>query len=127
MNKLFSIVLIMMLSLPITVWAVDDVLTEDAQALPVVNTIDDDVELIEEEQVDYKNPIDKKKIAKKFLMAMGAVAGSSFLIYFGLTAYNRVRENLLGSHSADGVETSLETPENLEDAVKTFLDKTNWS
>ena len=115
-----------MLSLPVTVWAADDVITEDIQALPVVNTIDDDVEL-EEELVDYKVPIDKKKIVKKFLMAMGAVVGSSFLIFFGLTAYNRVRENLLGSHPEDGIETSLETPENLEDAVKSFLDKTNWS
>ena len=126
MNKLFSIVLIMMLSLPVSVWAADDVV-EEPMASPVVNKIDEDIELVKDNQVDYKVPIEKKKIIKKFLVAMGAVVGSSLLIYFGLTAYNRVRENLLGQNSMQIGESSLETPENIEDAVKTFLDKTNWS
>lgn len=127
MNKLFSIVLIIMLSLPVIVRAADDLSVLDIQTLPIVNTIDDDIELEQEEPVDYKVPIEKKKIVKKFLLAMGAVAGSSFLIFFGLTAYNRVRENLLKPHTADGSEISLETPENLEEAVKVFLNKTNWN
>ena len=39
MNKLFSIVLIMMLSLPVSVWAADDVV-EEPMASPIVNKID---------------------------------------------------------------------------------------
>ena len=126
MNKLFSIVLIIMLSLPVAVQANGNNTTNEIQDLPVVNTIDDDVEHIEDNNVDYKVPIDKKKIINKFLVAMGAVAGSSLLIFFGLTAYNRVRDNLLGDLHAHNGESSLETPENYEDAVKTFLDKTHW-
>ena len=126
-NKFLLIFLSIALMLPITVWAASDVLSEESQALPVVNTIDDEVELIEENQVDYKVPIAKKKIFKKFLMAMGAVATSSFLIFFGLTAYNRFREKISGSYSVETGETSLKSPENLDEAVKIFLDKTNWS
>lgn len=126
MNKLFSIVLIMMLSLPVSVWAADDV-AEEPMTSPVVNRIDEDIEFEKDNQVDYKVPIEKKKIIKKFLVAMGAVVGSSLLIYFGLTAYNRLRENLLGQSNIQSGENSLDTPDNIEDAVRTFLDKTNWS
>ena len=104
-------------------FATDSIVDVDTQ--PVVNTIDDDV-AAEENKVDYKEPMAVKKIAKKFLVAMGAVAGSSLLIFFGLTAYNRVRENGLCALSNQNGETSLVTPEKYEDAVRTFMDKTNW-
>ena len=126
-NKLLLIFLSIVLMLPITLWAANDVLPDEVQTLPIVNTIDDEIEQSDDNQVDYKAPIAKKKIFKKFLVAMGAVAVSSFLIFFGLSLYNRCREKFIGSYTADGGEVSLETPQNLDDAVKKFLEKTNWS
>ncbi len=130
MNKLFSIVLIMMLSLPVSVWAVDDIAENNNAQAEVVNTLDDDIENIDvnnDSEFDYKEPVGTKKIVKKFLAAMGGVAASSILICFGLTLYNRVRENFVRQGSIQANDTSLETPDNIEDAVRTFLDKTNWS
>ncbi len=126
MNKLFSIVLIMMLSMPVALSAVDDVAKNETESALAVNMLDEDVVDDAENQVNYKTPLDKKKILKKFIVAMGAVAGSSFLIFFGLTAYNRVRERLLGYHAVENCEVSLESPQNYEEAVRVFLDKTNW-
>ena len=126
MNKLFSIVLIMMLSMPVVLSAVDDVAQNETESAPTVNMLDEDVVDDAGNQVNYKTPLDKKKILKKFIVAMGAVAGSSFLIFFGLTAYNRVRERVLGHHIAENGEVSLESPQNYEEAVRVFLDKTNW-
>lgn len=77
----------------------------------------------------YKQPVSKKKIAKKFLLAMGGVGISSIFLFVILTLYNKARNALLeGSKELppEG-ETSLVTPDNLTDAVKTFLDKTNWN
>ena len=126
MNKLFSIVLIMMLSMPVVLSAVDDVAQNETESAPAVNMLDDDIVQDAENRVNYKTPLDKKKILKKFIVAMGAVAGSSFLIFFGLTAYNRVRERVLGHHAVENGEVSLESPQNYEEAVRVFLDKTNW-
>ena len=74
----------------------------------------------------YKQPISKKKIAKKFLAAMGGVGVSSFLIFFLLTIYNRVRESYVTVQKSPNGETSLETPDDIDSAVRTFLDKTKW-
>lgn len=127
MNKLFSIALIITLSLPVAIQAADDVsLNEEAQN-EIVNTIDDEIDTIEEAGFEHKEPIGKKKIIKKFLVAMGGVAASSFILYFGLTTYNRIRENLFKQKGIQVGESSLESPENYEEAVKTFLEKTNWS
>lgn len=125
-NKLFAIVLSVMLSLPISVWAVDD-LTVNLTSLPTANTLDDDaVGKGLESDNQYKQPISKRKIAKKFLAAMGGVAVSSFAIFFLLTVYNRIRENYVDQvHTPEG-ETSLETPDDINGAIKTFLEKTNW-
>ena len=122
MNKFFAIVLTLVLSLPITVWAVDEpvVVTEP---LPIENQIDEDVEV---KEIEHKQPISKRKIAKKFLAAMGGVAASSFAIFFILSIYNRIREGVLEQVKTLEGETSLETPDDIDDAVKTFLDKTKW-
>ena len=79
------------------------------------------------EEFAYKQPVSKRKIAKKFLMAMGGVAISSILLFILLSAYNKLRESLQNSSSQNSVnDVSLETPENLEQAIKSFLNKTNW-
>ena len=86
------------------------------EELPVLDTI------------PHKQPVSKKKIAKKFLAAMAGVGISSIMLYLILTLYNKIRENLLQAKKEippEG-ETSLVTPDNLVDAVKTFLEKTKW-
>ena len=126
MNRIFVIILSALLSLPISVWAVDESAPIE-EPTPIVNTLDEEV--IEQEKVEesqYKQPISKRKIAKKFLAAMGGVAASSFAIFFLLTVYNRVREGFQAQNKTSDKEVSLETPQDLNEAVKTFLDKTKW-
>ena len=123
--KIFAIILIAFLALPITVWAENNAQIEESNT--VVNTLDEDIE--EQKEVNknqYKQPVSKRKIAKKFLAAMGGVAVSSFAIFFLLTVYNRIREGLHTQIKTSDTETSLETPDDLNSAVKIFLDKTKW-
>lgn len=129
MNKLFTAILLVLLSLPISAWAVDnnDALAQPTAAqeieAPAINTLDED---LENAKTEYKQPISKRKIAKKFLAAMGGVGISSFLIFFLLTLYNRVREQVLNPVKTPDGETSLRTPDNLGNAVKSFLENTKW-
>jgi len=78
--------------------------------------------------IEYKQPMSRKKLAKMFILAMAGVAVSSILLYVILTIYNKIRDSFInGSDSpAPQNETSLTTPDNLTEAVKTFLDKTKW-
>lgn len=77
--------------------------------------------------IPYKQPVSKRKMAKKFLIGMGSVAISSILLFLILTVYNKIRESILApKQDQQSGETSLVTPENLTDAVKTFLDKTKY-
>ena len=126
MNKLFAFLVSALLSLPVCVWAVDEnaILQEQTQ---VVNTLDEDIEHVSKDELDqFKQPISNRKIVKKFLAAMGGVAISSFAIFFLLTAYNRIREGFEGPVRTPEGETSLETPDDLNGAVRTFLEKTKW-
>ena len=81
-------------------------------------------------QTPYKQPVSKKKIVIKFLLAMLGVAISSLVIYFGLTVYNRLRDGFVTPEkSEDSIpesDKSLVTPQNMSDAVKTFVEKTHW-
>ena len=127
-NKIFAIIILTMLSLPISVWAVDDVAEQpQAQEENVINQrTDDEVEEPNIPETPYKQPVSKKKIVFKFLAAMCGVGVSSLVIYFGLSLYNRIRDGYInGVNTSDG-EASLRTPDNMEEAVKTFLDKTKW-
>lgn len=127
MNKIFTIILSIVLSLPIQTWAVDAVdLTEPTEnQTTVINTLDEDIVPADNSQT-FKQPISKRKIAKKFLLAMGSVAISSLFLYIILTVYNRIRETNLKKIKTSQGEVSLETPDDLKSAVKTFLDKTKW-
>lgn len=79
--------------------------------------------------IPYKQPESRKKMAKKFLLAMSGVAISSILLFVILTIYNKMRE-VLGFGKKEDLPkdnmTSLTTPDNLEGAVKTFIEKTKW-
>lgn len=99
-SRILAIITILMLSLPVQVQAVDGMSV-------------------------YKQPVSKRKIAKKFLLAMGGVGASSVIIFLMLSLYNRVREGFSGSKIDDN-EPSLETPTDLQEAVRSFLNKTNW-
>ena len=104
-NRILAILVLTMLSLPVQVQAVDDI------SVP---------------QTTYKQPVSKRKIAKKFLLAMGGVATSSLIIFLILTVYNKVREGFSsGAKTLDG-EVSLETPNDLQGAVRAFLSMTDW-
>ena len=62
-----------------------------------------------------------KQAAVKFLLAMGGVALSSFIIFVGLTIYNKFfaeRKSITFDR-----EDSLSTPENVDDAVRFFIKK----
>ena len=85
-------------------------------------------EQAKQEKINYKQPVSKRKIAKKFLLAMLGVAVSSILLYLILSLYNKIRDGFTNprTETPPNGETSLVTPDNLIDAVKTFLDKTKW-
>ena len=124
-NKIFSIILSIALSLPVAVWAADDVIVDELDTKPAVSQLDEDI--VEDElPSDYKQPISKRKIANKFLKAMAGVAASSFIIFFMLTVYNSFRDRFFEQVKTPEGEVTLETPDNLTDAVKIFLDKTQW-
>ena len=78
--------------------------------------------------IPYKQPVSKRKVAKKFLAAMAGVGVSSILLYVTLSLYNKVRSSIIeaAKEIPSNGETSLVTPESLTDAVKTFLEKTKW-
>lgn len=132
-NRIFAIILTVLLTLPISVSAVDTVANEPA---PISETMQTQEESILEKEVaeisdkeiedSYKQPISKRKIAKKFLMAMAGVGVSSFLIFFGLSVYDRAREVFLNEVKTPEGETSLKTPEDLTEAIKLFVEKTMW-
>lgn len=62
-----------------------------------------------------------KQTAMKFLFVMGGVALSSFVIFAGLTVYNKlfVEKSFKNSDKED----SLSTPDNIDDAVTFFIKK----
>lgn len=79
----------------------------------------------------YKVPISKKKILGKFISAMFAVGLSSALIYIFLRVYNKMRNDFGTKQPAiplkkQDLETDLDKPENLTDAVRIFIEKTKW-
>lgn len=126
-NKILTIFIALMLVSP--------VIAEEATGealMPIAETMQENVQTVKEESpqldtIPYKQPVSKKKMAKKFLMAMGGVAVSSILLFVFLTIYNKIRASILAQkNDQQSGETSLVTPETLTDAVKTFLDKTKY-
>ena len=133
-NKFFTILLALMFISPVL--AEFEEISPESTLTPIVhedieqrtvNQINE--ELPKLDVIPHKQPVSKKKIAKKFLLAMSGVGISSFLIFFILTIYNKIRDSIIKSTkemTSDG-KTSLVTPVNLTDAIKTFLDKTKWN
>lgn len=145
-NKIITIITVISLCMPVL--AVDEnmispnlqeqnpgietVATEEVSAGETENIITEEAsqsEVVSEENnaTPYKQPTSKKKIMKKFLLAMLGVAGSSILLFAILSIYNRV---VYGKESTRSElkrgESQLETPETINEAVKSFVDKTTW-
>ena len=80
-NKILTIVIALMLVSP--------VIAEEATGealMPIAETTQENVQAAQEElpQLDtlpYKQPVSKRKMAKKFLIGMGSVAVSSILLF----------------------------------------------
>ena len=122
-NRIFTILIVLTLMTPVFA---EEPVTSDVTPVKKENILETNLDK-ELEEFAYKQPVSKRKIAKKFLMAMGGVAISSILLFILLSAYNKLRESLQNSSSQNSVnDVSLETPENLEQAIKSFLNKTNW-
>ena len=125
-NKILTIVLAMMLISPVFA----EVNAGDGLAPITESTVQEESvqqDLPKLDTIPYKQPVSKKKVAKKFLMAMGGVALSSILLFLLLTLYNRIRKGVIATKQELPMgETSLATPENLIDAIKIFLEKTKY-
>lgn len=134
-NKIFTIILMVLLVSPVVAEPENiqnvEGLTNISQEMPAEQS--ENVKVEEAlpqmpESITYKQPVSRKQMAKKFLLAMAGVGISSILLFVVLTLYNKVREimGISGGDVSSEDENSLETPDNLEDAVRTFLDKTKW-
>lgn len=143
MNKLFAIIIMCSLSLPVL--AIEgqeaDLGTSSnntyEEVQNAVEELNQNVETKTEETIlpaskqeintQYKKPVSKKKLAKKFIIAMLCVVGASVFLYLSLSVYNRIRNIMLGQNSTQQEgETPLDTPVDLTEAIKTFIDKTKW-
>lgn len=140
MNKLFAILIICSLSLPVL--AIEE---QEADWVPLSRdnqeTVAPEYEQTAETPVvreelqpvpvalpsRYKQPVSKKKLAKKFIIAMLCVAGASVFLYGTLSIYNKIREGFLPQVPIppEG-EKPLDAPDDLTEAVKTFIEKTKW-
>lgn len=75
-------------------------------------------------QFQTKQPIGKRQIAMKFILAMVGVATSSIVIYVLLSLYNKFIYGNGKSSVVNEVDNEFKTPTNLRDAVNIFLKKT---
>ena len=143
MNKLFSILIICSLSLPVLAIegqegeitpaqesALETLSPEESKELTTEPPFESDL-LPEPSQAmtgNFKKPISKKKLAKKFIIAMLCVAGTSIFLYGALSIYNKLRDGLFNETAIlpEG-QQPLETPNDITDAVKTFVEKTRWN
>ena len=74
----------------------------------------------------YKNPTSKKVIIKNFLFAMLGVLVSSFLIFAILSIYNKIRDGFFEQIMPADNDSTLNTPEDMNEAVKGFVERTKW-
>lgn len=69
-----------------------------------------------------KQPVSKKQIAYKFIMAMFGVVASSIVIYVGLTAYNKFFLNCKVSVKKNQIKLNSD----IKRSIISFLNKTDW-
>lgn len=130
MNKLFAILIMFSLSLPVLAIEEQEAGIEPQDNNAIEETIPNDVLLPSKNQdvnTTYKQPMSKKKLAKKFIIAMLCVAGTSVFLYGTLSVYNKLKDGLLSQPAPPEGDKPLDTPVDLTEAVKTFIDKTRWN
>ena len=128
-NKVIIILLALVLVSPVFA---EEPSLENTENIPVTETVSPEVSTntpepeIGQQNYAYKQPVSKRKIAKKFLLAMAGVGISSILLFVLLSLYNKIRGRVSNQQTTPEGETSLVTPYSLEEAVRTFLDKTKY-
>ena len=128
-NKIIIILLALVLVSPVFA---EEPSLENTENIPVTETVSPEVSTntpepeIGQQNYAYKQPVSRRKIAKKFLLAMAGVGISSILLFVLLSLYNKIRGSVSNQETAPEGETSLVTPYSLEEAVRTFLDKTKY-
>ena len=142
MKRLFAILIMLSLSLPVLATdeteSVKPVEAGTAEALELIqpeeapelhqDVVEQEPPLAETLPAPYKTPYSKKKLAKKFLIAMLCVAGCSAFLYVTLSVYNKLRDGIISQAPIppEG-EKPLDAPNDLTEAVKTFIEKTKWN
>ena len=137
-NKFCIILLLISMTLPafaeMPVSSLDLELIDEQELIQDSGSINEkiieDVELKQSEKepevlIGYKQPTQKRLIAKKFLAAMGGVLISSLVLFVMLSVYNKIRQAVI-SPSSQEEDVVLESSKSLQEAITTFLDKTKW-
>lgn len=135
-NRIIVLILALMFSMPVFSTQGSSYFTDlepvetpiTAETTPVET---EDVKMPElpnkELYIPHKQPISKKKLAKKFLLAMLCVGLCSLVLYVGLSVYNKIREGFISSlPQMPDARTVLNESDTISEAVRTFLEKTKW-
>lgn len=131
MKKLI-IVISLILLLPVQVIGEPESIQEENTVVESVipqneEIVKENIEEMQQETLPYKQPISKKQMAKKFIIAMLCVGGASIFLYIALSLYNKIRDGFVNTtYGTDNGESLLETPQDIEEAVKSFVEKTHW-
>jgi len=77
-----------------------------------------------EQAIKHKVPMGMGNVLKKFLFAMLCVAGSCVFLYLILLLVKRgKKKDTIADRIITDYENTLDTPQNLDDAINIFLDK----
>ncbi len=99
----------------ITPVSAENVATTDAvQNLPV------------DTPLQTKQPMSRRELAMKFIIAMLAVGASSVMIYVLLSIYNRFIYGTPTAPDKRSEDDEYKTPNNMKDALDNFYKKTKW-
>ena len=142
MKKLFAILIMLTLTVPIFAENIPEQESADIPAETTEVTVSPaQYDLLPKDTVSeteansstaftkeqFKKPVSKKKLAKKFIIAMLCVVGASVFLYGILKIYNIICNNI-GIQITDDKNTkqSLDAPQDITEAVKSFVEKTKW-
>ncbi len=131
-HKFFCIVILCSLVFPVFANQEPEVSVSNSEMETIENLTseesnNDKLASKEDLPVQYKEPFNYKKTIKTFLIAMFYVAGSSIFLFGTLSLYNKFRD---GKYNDFGLtqenDSPLETPQDISDAVSSFVEKTRW-
>lgn len=117
MNLIKRISIVMLASLMLVITPVS---AENISATDAVNNLPVDTPL------ETKQPMSKRELAMKFIIAMLAVGASSVMIYVLLSVYNRFIYGTAKVPEKKSEDDEYKTPNNMKDALDIFYKKTKW-